>query len=116
MFYPARFRVLYSVVLGAADIKLLDRAVSGARFLTIGVLECDIAHRRSMAVLCLLYQIRCNPVHRLNGALPAWTVYASAGFTRCSGRTSVHLCTASLQNLAESQDFYSPLSVHLERS
>ena len=33
----------------AADthIKLLDRAVSGARFLTGGVFECDIAHRRS---------------------------------------------------------------------
>ena len=31
----------------AADthLKLLDRAVSGARFLTGGVFECDIAHR-----------------------------------------------------------------------
>ena len=55
----------------AADrhLKLLDRAVSGARFLTWGVFECDIAHRRS-AVLCMLYKIRCNPVHPLNGALP----------------------------------------------
>ena len=37
----------------AADthLKLLDRAVSGARFLTGGVFECDIAHRRSVAVL-----------------------------------------------------------------
>ena len=32
-------------------LKLLDRAVSGARFLTGGVFECDIAHRRSVAVL-----------------------------------------------------------------
>ena len=24
--------------------------------------ECDIAHRRSVAVLCMLYKIRCNPV------------------------------------------------------
>ena len=56
----------------AADthIKLLDRAVSGARFLTGGVFECDIAHRRSVAVLRMLYKIRCNPVHPLNGALP----------------------------------------------
>ena len=30
---------------------------------------CDIAHRRSVAVLCMLYKIRCNPVHPLNGAL-----------------------------------------------
>ena len=49
--------------------KLLDRAVSGARFLTGGVFECDIAHRRSVAVLCILYKIRCNSVHPLNGVL-----------------------------------------------
>ena len=37
----------------AADthLKLLHRAVSGARFLTRGVFECDIAHRRCVAVL-----------------------------------------------------------------
>ena len=32
--------------------KLLDHAVSGARFLTGGVLDCDIAHRRSVGILC----------------------------------------------------------------
>ena len=44
----------------AADthLKLLDRAVNGARFLTGGVFECDISHRRSVAVLCMLYKIR----------------------------------------------------------
>ena len=54
----------------AADthLKLLDRAVSGARFLNGGVFECDIAHCRSVAVLCMLYKIRCNPVYPLNGA------------------------------------------------
>ena len=43
----------------AADIhlQLLDRVVSGPRFVTGGVLECDIAHRRSVAVLCMLYKI-----------------------------------------------------------
>ena len=43
----------YAVWCSVADthLKLLDRAVSGARFLTGGVFECDIAHRRSMAVL-----------------------------------------------------------------
>ena len=51
----------------AADthLKLLYRAVSGARFLTTGVFECDISHRRSVAVLCMLYKIRCYPVHPL---------------------------------------------------
>ena len=51
-------------------LKLLDRAVSGARFLSGGVFECDIAHRRSVAVLGMLYKIRFNLVHPLNGALP----------------------------------------------
>ena len=66
----------------AADthLKLLDRAISGARFLTVGVLECDISHRRSVAVLCMLYKIRCNPVHPLNGALPG--PYVPAWVTR----------------------------------
>ena len=35
-----------------------------------GVFECDISHRRSVAVLCMHYKIRCNQVHPLNGALP----------------------------------------------
>ena len=95
-------------------LKLLDRAVSGAWFLTGGVFECDIAHRRSVAVLCVIYKIRCNPVHPLNGALPG--PWVSAGYMRCSSRTSVHLCTASLQNLAVQQDFCSPIFVPLERS
>ena len=50
--------------------KILDRAVSGARFLTGSVFECDFSHRRSVAVLCMLYKIRCSPVQPLNGALP----------------------------------------------
>ena len=55
----------------AADthLKLLVRAVSGVPFLTGGVFECDIAHRRSVAVLCMLYKIRCNPMHPLSDAL-----------------------------------------------
>ena len=32
--------------------------------------ECDIAHRRSGAVMCMLYKIRCNPMHPLNDAQP----------------------------------------------
>ena len=56
----------------AADthLRLLDRVVSGASFLTGAVFKCDIAHRRSVAVLCMLYKIRCNPMHPLYGALP----------------------------------------------
>ena len=56
----------------AADthLILLDRVVSGASFLTGGVFECDLAHRRSVAVLCMLYNIRCNSMHPHYGALP----------------------------------------------
>ena len=61
-----------AVRFSAADthLKLLDGAVSGAWFLTVGVFECDIAHRRFVAVLCMLYKIRCKGMLPLNGALP----------------------------------------------
>ena len=77
-FCPASFGVLFCSLCSAADthLKLLDRAVGGARFLTGGVFESDISHRRSVAVLCMLYKIRCNPVHPLNGALPGQYVLA----------------------------------------
>ena len=96
-------------------LKLLDRAVGGARFLTGVVFDCDISHRRSVAVLCMLYKIWCNQVQHLNGALPG--PYVPVRVTsRCSGHISVHLFTASLQNLSVQQDFYSPSGVTLERS
>ena len=62
----------YAVWCSAADthLKLLDGVVCGATFLTGGVFECDLARRRSVAVLCRLYKIRCNPIHPLYGALP----------------------------------------------
>ena len=71
-FCPASLEYCSAVWCSAADaqIKLLDRAVSGARFLTGGVFECDISHRRSVAVMCMLYKVRCDPVHPLNRALP----------------------------------------------
>ena len=80
-----------AVCCSAADthLKLLDRAVSGARFLTGGVFECEISHRRSVAVLCMLYKIRCNPVHPLYGALPG--PYVPARVTR--GALVVHRYT-----------------------
>ena len=97
-------------------VKLLNRAVSGALFLTGSVFECDIAHRRSVAVFCMLYKIRCNPMNPINGALPG--PYVPVRVTR--GALVAHrytsLCTASLQNIAVQQDFYSILGVPLERS
>ena len=51
-------------------LKQLDRVDSGASFLTGCVFDCDLAHCRSVAVLCMLYKIRCNPLHSLYGVLP----------------------------------------------
>ena len=107
-----------AVSYSAADthVKLMGRAVSGARFLTGGVFECDISHRRSVAVLCMLYKIRCNPIHPLNYALPG--PYVPVRVTR--GALVAHRYTYAprrgMQNLAVRQDFYSPLGVPLERS
>ena len=50
-------------VLSKQDIKRLYHGVTSASFFTGGVFECDLAHRRSVAVLCMLYKIRCNPMH-----------------------------------------------------
>ena len=71
-FCPASLEYCSAVWCLAADthLKLLDRAVSGAQFLTGGVFEHDISHHQSVAVLCMLYKIRCNPVNPLNAALP----------------------------------------------
>ena len=97
----------------AADthLKLLDRAVSGARFITGGVIECDISYRQSMAVLRMLYKIKCNPVHPLNGALPG--PYVPALVTR--GALVAHRYTYALprsRTLQYSRTFI-PFSVSL---
>ena len=96
----------------AADthIKLLDRAVSGARFLAGGVFECDISHHRSVAVLCMFYEIRCNRCTLL------MVLYLDCMCQRGLHAVLwlVHLRTASLQNLAVQQDFYSFLGVPVE--
>ena len=60
-----------------AHFELLERALSCSWFLTGGVFECDIAHHQSLAILCMMFKIRCNLVHNLNGALhepyvPVW--------------------------------------------
>ena len=38
-----------------------------------------LAHRRSVAVLCMLYKIRCNPMHPLYGAFPVlvWVTHGT---------------------------------------
>ena len=92
-------------------LKLLDRTVSGARFLTGGVFECDISQCRSVAVLCMLYKIRFNPVPPLNGALPG--LYVPVRVTR--GALVAHRYTYApprCRTLQDSRTFI-PFSVSL---
>ena len=97
----------------AADthLKLLHCVVSSACFLTLGMFRCDLAHCRSVAALCMLYKIRCDPMH------PLWcSTCAVCAITRGCDRTSIHLFASSLQNLAVQHDFYSPVSIFVGRS
>ena len=97
----------------AADthLRLLDRVVSSASFLTGGVFECDLAHRRSVAVLCMLYKIRCNSMHPLYGALPV--PYVPVRVTR--GAVIAHRFTYEPPRCSTSQyrRTFIPLSVSL---
>ena len=70
----------------AADshLELSDRVVKSAGFLPGGVLECNLAHRRSVAELCMLFNIKSNPMHPLSGTLPLLYVPA-----RVTGGVSV---------------------------
>ena len=55
VFCLSRFVLFCSVVLGGrTHLKLQDRVVSGDSFLTGDVFACDLAHRRSVAELCML--------------------------------------------------------------
>ena len=48
--------------------KLLYRVVGSAGFIPGGVLECNLAHRGSVAELCMLFKIKSDPMHPLSCA------------------------------------------------
>ena len=77
----------------------MDPIVSGASFLTLGVFVCDLAHIQSVAVLCLLYKIRYNPLHPLYGALPVpyVLVRVTRGAVIALQSTSMPPCCRTLQ-------------------
>ena len=70
----------------APPIDVTIRVVRGAVFLAVGVLECNPAHCRSVAVLGMLFKIKSNPMHPLSDALPL--PYAPVRVTR--GALVVH--------------------------
>ena len=103
-FYLASFGILSAVWCSAADthLKLLDRVVSGACFLAV-------------AVLSMLYKIRCNPMHPLCGALPV--PYVRVRVIR--GALIAHRYTYAPPRCRTSQyqrTFIPLISISLERS
>ena len=76
------------------------------------MLEFNIEHRRSDAVLCMLFNIRYNSMHPLCNALPVSfvPVRVTRGAWALIG-ILLHLLTAESR-----KDFYSPLSIYVEQS
>ena len=68
------------------------------------VVEFNLSHRRSVAILCILYKITSNPMNLLCGALPL-PFCARADYTLCLGRSSAFVCTSSLPKITALQDF-----------
>ena len=97
----------------AADthLKLLECVVSGACSIAGGLLNRDLSHRQSVAVLSMLYKIRCNPKHPLFGALPV--PYVPVRVTR--GALIAHRYTVAPPRCRTSQysRTFIPLSVSL---
>ena len=100
----------------AADLhlKLLDRVVRSAGFLADGVLECNLAHRRSVAELCMLFKIKSNPMHHFSGALPL--PYVPAPVIRGALVAHRHSFSPRCKDFSLSQNPCAPLGVSLERS
>ena len=91
--------------------KLLDRVVRSAGFLAGGVLDCNLAHRRSVAELCMLFKIKSNAMLPLSGALPL--PYVPARVTR--GALVAHRHSFATPRCRTSQYLrtFVPLSVSL---
>ena len=74
-----------AVWFSAADshLKLLDRVVRSAGVLAGGVLDCNLAHRRSVAELCMIFKIE-SPNASFEWCI-AFTVCASTFYSWCFG-------------------------------
>ena len=97
----------------AADshLKLLDRVVRCAGFLAGGVLECNLAHRRPAAELCMLFKIGSNPMHPLSRALHL--PYVPARVTRGASVAHRHSFAPPRCRTSQYRRSFVPLSVSL---
>ena len=78
------FEYCSAVRCSAADshLKLPDRDVLTAVFLAGGVLECILARRRSLAMLCMLFMIKINSINASSGRCLASAVCVGACYMR----------------------------------
>ena len=87
---------------------------SGTCFLIDGVFECNIAHRRAVAVISLLYKIWCNPIHPLYGALPL--PYVPLLCTVSAVVASWYTYAPPRSRISHHRITFIPLTVSVERS
>ena len=89
--------------------------LSGAHagFLAGGVLECNLAHHRSVAELCMLFKIKSNPMHplSLSGALPL--PYVPSRVTRGALVADSHSFAPPRCRTSQYRRSFVPLSVSL---
>ena len=102
-----------AVCCSAADshLKLLDRVVRSAGFLAGGVLECNLAHSRSVAELCMLFKTKSNQMHNLRRALPL--PYVPAHVTRGALVAHRHLFALPRCRTSQYRRTFGPFSVFL---
>ena len=82
-----------------------------AGFLAGGDLDCNLAHRRSVAELCMLFKITSNPMHPLSGALPL--PYVPARVTRGALVAHRHSFAPPRCRTSQYRRTFVPLSVFL---
>ena len=94
-----------------SHLELLDRVVRSAGFLAGGVLECNLAYRRSIAELCIIFKIKSNPMHPLSCELPL--PYVPAQVTLGALVTHRHSFAPPCCKTSQYRRSFVPLSVSL---
>ena len=95
----------------APQIDALDKVVRSAGILAGGVLECNLARRRYVAELCMLFKIKSNPMHPLSGAL--LLPYVPARVTRGALVANRHSFAPPRCRTSQFRRTFVPLSVSL---
>ena len=92
--------------------------VRDASFLVGGLLVCNLAHQRSVAVLCILFKFERNPRHpRSERCMHClWSMWRRVLLQWCIGCSMALVSASSLQDFSVPQDLCAPLSVTVEQS